>query len=204
MYNMAIMKTVPRIFIIIFLITFAVGILWLSNRNDNQITIDRNRTAVVHQVQELGRLETTSFTLEKIIEGESGGNFFQRLLSGDRILFIAHGNVIAGIDLTKLTDNDVRVNRDQVDISLPTPEIFFTNLDNSQSRVYDRTRGFLSQGNDQLESEVRRAAEEEIRKAACEADILSAANENARKQITSLLNALGFTTINISTQPGSC
>lgn len=198
------MKKLPRIFIVIFLIFVAVGILWLSNQRGNQISINRNRTAVVHQVQELGRLETTSFTIEKIIEGESGGNFFQRLLTGDKILFIAHGNVIAGIDLTKLADNDVRVSKEQVDITLPAPEIFFTNLDNQQSRVYDRTQGFLSQGNDQLETEVRQAAEEEIRNAACEADILSAANENAKKQITALLSALGFTTINITTQPGSC
>lgn len=198
------MKLIPRLAAVGVLLAIAVGVLLLSNQRGSQITIDRNRTAVVHQVQELGRLETTSYTIEKIIEGESGGNFFQRLLTGDKILFIAHGEAIAGIDLTKLSESDVKVSREQVDITLPAPEIFFTNLDNQQSRVYDRTQGFLSQGNDQLETEVRQAAEEEIRSAACEADILAAANENARKQISSLLNALGFTTINITTQPGSC
>ena len=198
------MRLVPKLLVIGILIAVAVVILWLSNSRGNQITIDRGRTAVVHQIQELGRLETTSYTIEKIIEGESAGNFFQRLLTGDRILFVAHGEVIAGIDLTKISENDVRVNREQVDITLPAPEIFFTNLDNQQSRVYDRSQGFLSQGNDQLETEVRQAAEESIRQAACEADILSSANENARKQISALLNALGFTTINITTQPGSC
>lgn len=198
------MRLLPKIMLVGILILIAVVVLWISNRSGNQITIDRNRTAVVHQVQELGRLETTSYTIEKIIEGESGGNFFQRLLTGDRILFIAHGEVISGIDLTKLSETEVSVNDEQIDMTLPAPEIFFTNLDNQQSKVYDRSRGLLSQGNDQLETEVRQAAEQEIRNAACEANILAAANENARKQITSLLTALGFTTINVTTQPGSC
>lgn len=201
---MSIMKLIPKLALVAVIILIAIAVLFFSNRNSNSISIDRNRTAVVHQVQVLGRLETTSYTIEKIIEGESGGNFFQRLLTGDRILFIAHGEVIGGIDLTKITENDVRVSGEQVDITLPAPEIFFTNLDNQQSKVYDRSRGLLSQGNDQLETEVRQAAEEEIRSAACEADILAAANENGRKQISALLSALGFTTINITTQPGSC
>ena len=64
------------------------------------IVLDR-QPAVITQMRELGRLETASYTVEKVLEGGvDQGNDLLNLLLGDRLLFIAHGEVIAGVDLT--------------------------------------------------------------------------------------------------------
>jgi hypothetical protein len=44
--------------------------------------IDDSRTAVVTQMQSLGRLETMNYTIEKVIEAEKSGNALQDISSG--------------------------------------------------------------------------------------------------------------------------
>src|SRR3990167_10889604 len=81
-----------------------------------------NRAAVIKQIQSLSRLETASFTIEKIIdEGSTGDNVFQRLLFGDKILLIAHGQAIAGFDLSKVTDQDIQVPGKKLRVNFPPP-----------------------------------------------------------------------------------
>ncbi len=169
-----------------------------------QVNIDTSRTAVVKQMRSLARLETAVFTIEKVIDGgTTGGNIFQRLLFGDKILLIAHGQVIAGFDLSQISDNDVKIDGKNVTVKLPPPQILVATLDNTQTKVYDRSRGILNNDSD-LESQVRLAAEQSIRDAACEADILQQASDNGRKQLTALFSSLGFEAITFEIPVGEC
>ena len=151
------------------------------------------------------RLETASFTIEKIIDGgTTGSNVFQQFLFGDKILLIAYGQVIAGFDLSQITDKDIEVNGKNLKITLPKPQILVTTLDNTQTRVYDRQKGILSSGNKDLESEARQSAETSIKDAACQGDILKQAADNVRKQLITLFSTLGFSTVTIEIPNGSC
>lgn len=165
---------------------------------------DNDRAAVIKDIQELGRLETASFTIEKIIEAGTEGNNFHEILYGDRILLIAHGNVIAGIDMTKITESDIQTETSTIIVNLPAPEIFFTQIDNQQTRVYDRDQGLLSKGNKDLEAQARQQAETSIQAAACEDGILNVANESAKKQLEAFLGVVGFEEVVIQTLEGSC
>lgn len=186
--------------LVFFLITLFLFSL-LLNRVDKT---ESDRVAVVKEMRALSRLETASFTIEKIIDSESSGNVFQKLLFGDKILLIANGNVIAGIDFIGIEEKDVVVEGKKIQVSLPPPQIFLASLDNTKTKVYDRKSGLLSGGNDNLESEARATAEQSIREAACSSGILDMASDNARKQITSFLSSLGFVEITITIPQGSC
>lgn len=169
------------------------------------ITINTNRAAVIKQMRSLARLETASFTIEKVIDaGTTGGNVFQQFLFGDKILLVAHGQVIAGFDLSQLSEKDVEVNGKKLRLTLPPPQVLVSTLDNTQTKVYDRKRGLLANGNQDLESKARSAAEASIKDAACKADILNQASENARKQLTSLFTSVGFETVTITIPTGVC
>lgn len=159
---------------------------------------------VIKQLQALNRLETASFTIEKVIDSGTQGNIFQQLLFGDKILLIAHGQVIAGFDLSRLLASDIEVNGKILKIVLPPPQILVTKLDNKETRVYDRTRGLLSSGDKDLESKTRLAAEKEITKSACAGNILEEAAKNARSQLSTLFKTAGFTTVVISIPNGNC
>lgn len=167
--------------------------------------INTNRAAVIKEMRDMQRLETASFTIEKIIDGgTTGSNVFQQFLFGDKILLIAHGQVIAGFDFSQISDKDIEITGKNLRITLPRPQILVTTLDNTQTRVYDRQKGILNPGNKYLESEARQAAEASIRDAACKGDILKQASDNGRKQLTTLFSALGFSPITIEIPKGSC
>jgi len=133
---------------------------------------------IVHEVRSLARLETIQYTLEKVITAESSQGPLG-FLFGDRLLLVAHGYVIAGIDLAKLSPDDLQAKDGVLYVQLPEPEIFVATLDNSKTYVYDRDKGLLTKGNYQLETGAREAAEAEIKKSAIEDGILNTANQNA-------------------------
>lgn len=169
------------------------------------VTIDDRRAAVITQMQTLARLETTSYTVEQVIDGEKAGNAVQKALYGDKILLIAHGEVVAGVDLSKLNPNSITVtDTKSVHVVLPPSEIFSARLDNGKTRVYERDKGIFSKGDDQLETQVRQRAEQSIRTAACDDGVLTRAAQSARQDVQSLLTALQFTTIQIDAPVGQC
>jgi hypothetical protein len=162
-------------------------------------TIRTDSAAVVKRVQQLNRLETTSYTVEKVIEAGIQGNAFQDLLFGDRLLLIAHGTVIAGIDMSTLQANDVTISTDGKTLifHMPPVEIFSVMLDNSRTRVYDRQQGLLAAPNKDLESKARQVAEAEILKAACEGGMMQRATEDAQRSLEQLLSMFDFEHIEV-------
>lgn len=155
-------------------------------------TIIPDPVTIVHEVQELARLETMQYTVEKVIIAETGQGPFG-FLFGDRLLLVAHGIVIAGVDLGKLDLDDLWIDdAGQVVLQLPESEVFITSLDNEKSYVYDRDTGLLTHGDVNLEANARIAAEEEIERAALEDGILAQAQLNAENYLYRMLRSLGF------------
>jgi hypothetical protein len=158
----------------------------------NTPTIYPSSVAVVKAMRNLARLETASYTIEKVVVAEQNQDQWATLF-GDRLLLVAHGEVIAGVDLGKMQPTDVVATGDgRVYVVLPAPEIFFTNIDNKKTYVYDRDTGLLTNGNIHLESAARQAAQEQIQAAASEDGILQLAQRNGERYLEQLILALGF------------
>jgi hypothetical protein len=160
-------------------------------------TIKPDPISIVHEVRALARLETIQYSVEKVITAETGQEFLG-FLFGDRLLFVAHGTVIAGVDLDKIGVDDIEVDAaGRATLVLPPAEIFVTVLDNEKSYIYDRTKGLLTRGDIQLESAARLAAEREIERTALEDGILDQAQVNAEAYLYRLLRSLGFPDVTI-------
>lgn len=189
------------------LIIFAVlwGITTFQKITGTSSTsINVSRPAVIKQLQALNRYETASYTIEKIIDAGTSGNKFQEFFYGDRLLLIAHGQVVAGFDLSALKEDDIKLEGQTLTLNLPKPQILYTKLESDKTRVYDRNQGILNQGDKDLESKARQAAEESIKEAACTEHILDKASENARNQLSILLKSLGFQTVILNIPEASC
>jgi hypothetical protein len=154
-------------------------------------TIIPNPITIIRDVRSLARLETIQYTIEKVITAEQGQGTLG-VLFGDKLIFVAHGQVIAGVDLSKLSADDIEIKDGILFLNLPNPEIFVATLDNEKSYVYDRQTGLLTKGDINLESSARRLAEDEIEKAAVEDGILDLARQNAENYLTRLLSDLGY------------
>ena len=154
-------------------------------------TIIPDPVTIVNEVRSLARLETIQYSIEKVITAEMGqGNF--SFLFGDRLLFVAHGTVIAGVDLSRLTSQDLKLEGNVLTVQLPEPEVFIATLDNDKSYVYDRQKGLLTSGVTDLETRARQAAEKEILNASIEDGILTQAKVNAENYLTRLFKTLGY------------
>jgi hypothetical protein len=156
-----------------------------------------DQPTVVHQIQELQRLETVRYTMDKIISGEHDNAYLPKFLAGDRLLLVVHGEVVGGINLAGLQPGDVLVQGQKVSIHLPAAEVLGTRIDNAKTRVYSRDTGLFSSPDPNLESEVRQEAERQLQQAALQDGILKIAADNARSTIASMLKGLGFREVDI-------
>ena len=154
-------------------------------------TIIPDPVTIIHDVRSLARLETIQYSVEKVITAEIGQGTFD-FLFGDKLLFVAHGIVIAGIDMEKLGPESLKLEGETLYVTLPTAEVFIATLDNEKSYVYDRNTGALTHGDTNLETTARQAAEQEIYKAAMEDGILDLAQQNAEHFLEKFFDALGY------------
>ncbi len=148
---------------------------------------------VVEGIQQLDQLATVRWTESVVVTKESEGNSLQRLLTGEKVLLVATGEVEAGVDLASLGSEDVEVQGEKVTIRLPEPEILSSSLDEEKTGVYDRDQGLLRlRPDDALVEGARRDAEEEITATAQENGILDHAKNNAEESIRAFITTLGF------------
>lgn len=172
------------------------GLAWWLVRGSG-VRIDTSRPAVVHRIQQLQRLETVVYGMDKIVSGGQESRYLPKLLAGDRLLLIVYGEVTAGVDLGKIEAAQIEVGGRNILIALPPAEIFSTRIDNERTRVYSRETGLFTRPDPNLESDVRKEAERQIRQAALESAILQTAATNARTTMTTFLQGLGFDKVDV-------
>lgn len=154
-------------------------------------TVLPDPVTIIHEVRSLARLETVQYTVEKVVTAETNQGALG-FLFGDRLLFVAHGVVIAGVDLAKIGPEDLQLRDGVLYVRLPPAEIFIATLDNQKSYVYNRDTGLLTKGQVHLETAARREAERLIRQAALEDGILDTAQRNAEAYLDRFFRSLGF------------
>ena len=186
----------------ILMVVFAGAVVWLStgvglwqlveSLRGGHTLIKVDQPTVVQQIQQLQRLETVSYTMDKIISGEHENAYLPQFLAGDRLLLVVHGEVVGGINLAGLQPGDVVLQGQKALVHLPAAEILSTRIDNARTRVYSRDTGLFTSPDPNLESEVREEAERQLQQAALQDGILKIAAENARGTISGMLKGFGF------------
>lgn len=165
-------------------------------------SIDTSVPAVVEKIQRLNRLETVVYSLDTVVEGAKSNPVLPDILGGDKLLLVVHGQSIAGIDLAQLKPEDVKIDgapgSQSIHVTLPASQLFVTTLDNNHTRVYSRTTGLLVQEDQNLESDTRAKAQQQLQQAALSDGILDAARKNAQATVTVLLYSLGFQHVDVN------
>ena len=154
-------------------------------------TIIPDPVTIIREVQSLARLETIQYSMQKVITAEVNQGVFGPLF-GDRLLFVAHGYVIAGVDLAQISTEDLRLDNGVLYVNLPEAEVFVATLNNEASYIYDRNTGLFRRSDPNLETAARQAAEAEIMDGAIDDGILVLAQQNAEFFLERLFNALGY------------
>src|SRR5450432_3283822 len=172
----------------------------------SSVTLVRPMPNVLVAVQDLARLESASFHMERVIDlTDKQSRLFGLIQSEDAILLVAVANVSAGVDLQKLSSADVKADpaKKTATITLPAPEIFHAELDNSKTYVHTRRTGALATRQENLETRARQEAEHTLVDAALQAGLLNRASENARRAVEGVVRALGYEQIEVTVRPAA-
>ena len=160
----------------------------------------RSTPGVIMAIHDVAKLETTIFHVERVVEvTDAQSRLWGLVKANDVLLLVAVGDVVAGVDLAKVSAADVRANEASrtVTVRLPAPEIVSATLDERATRVYRRSTELLAARNEQLEGEARRTAEAQMRKVAIDEGILDRARVSAESTVRALLRPLGYDHVDI-------
>jgi hypothetical protein len=154
-----------------------------------------NTATLLKQVQTLSELVTVKYVMEKIVVLEDPPkNLFGQAFAGEsRVLLVAHWVVKAGVDLSQLKPADLQVSEKKIVLTLPPSQITDAYLDDKQTKIVERTTGFLRSFDKDLEQTARQNAVDDIRRAARSGGILKDAEERAQAQLRNLFKQLGYT-----------
>lgn len=165
-----------------------------SRAPTSEVRVEHAGATVVRELRSLSRLETTSLHLEKVIELKDHQKHLHGLVDADdALLFVAAGEAALGVDLSKLTDVDVRSDPASgiAYVELPAPEVLSTRFDEAHSYVHSRTTDMLARRNEGLEAAARREALAAFARAGADPRALEAAKAQAERQLRSLARAWG-------------
>ncbi|AFZ47026.1 hypothetical protein Cyast_1057 [Cyanobacterium stanieri PCC 7202] len=165
--------------------------------------VDTSRL-IVQKIQAVSELTTTVFVMDAVVPTSSNRRVGDWVIGETNLLYLARGEVRAGIDLSKMDDDDITVDGNTLIITLPSPEILDSKIDVNQSQVYDYNRGFLNLGPDvapDLQTQAQRVTLKRVIESACEADILNQANQRAILTINQLMAHSGYDSVKINTTP---
>jgi len=136
------------------------------------------------------KLQTVSVVEEK------DASWIIRLFGDNRVVLVATGEAMAGVDMTLLSEEDVIVSGTTVKLIMPPAEIFSVRLIPGESWVYDRKLNILKP-NWQLELQAQEQAERSLRNWSIDNGILGQAEEVFTARVEAFLRRLGFTDVTI-------
>ena len=183
-------------------IVLIVAIVAVRQLTDTGIAL-RSTPSVVVAVRDLARLESVEYHVERVIDlRDRQSLLFGLIKTQDAILFVAVGQVTAGVDLGDLQDGDVTVDRSKATatVRLPPARVLSTRLDNERSWVFARTTDVFAQRREDLETQARREAERTLEQSAVEGGILARARTNAERTVEALVRSLGYTTVTVTSR----
>jgi hypothetical protein len=181
------------------ILTIGAGAWYVARRMERIATAATERKeesidlgTVVTRVRDLNRLETASMHIvsESTIHQEY--QLIPNTLAGDELTLHAEGDVIAGVDLSQLRQDDVRREPDGVVVvRMPSPQLLVSRIDNRTTHVVARKTGVFRRADSGMEGRARQFAEQNIHNEAVHRAILTLAQQNAEARIAGLLHTLG-------------
>jgi len=170
------------------ILIFAVGIIagwWGTKRN---VAPQVTSQAILSALRDRGFLVTQSYIFNEVINITADSeNFWRKILWGQAIKAYGVVEVNLGVDLAKLGEDDIRVEKERVTVAVPAVEIFNSrvvgdiDLENKQGilkKIFENDDGY-----NQAVAELIKQAEADAKTP----EMLANANQKAREEIKRLV-----------------
>ena len=178
--------------LIILIVPWALLVFYVIKDNNSKKDEEKqiiNNTVVLNKIESLGKLELVKYNFKEITELEELSkkylNIFQ-LGPDSKIALISEGQAVGCIDLQKMSTNDIRLEKDTIYLTLPSPELCYYKLDLNKSRIYSLQTNPLKDERSFIDKAYKNA-ENEIKEAALNSGILIQTTENAKRMLKPFL-----------------
>ena len=185
--NRAMLISAGVALVVIFIFGAILGLIFGRMLPQGSLPQIGNTTTVIKQIQSLNELSTVRYTLEKVVILED-----VKWYGGNRVVLVASGVVKAGVDLGKMSENDVQISDGILTIKLPRAEVLDAYLKDRETQVLDRSTGLFREFDKDLEQEARKQAVGQMLIAAKKNGIIADADERAALQLQLFFGKLGF------------
>jgi hypothetical protein len=154
----------------------------------------------IQKIKSQAELSTVEYsTLTEVYNETAADGWLDGFLGNkERLLMLVYGDVEAGFDLAKLTDDNLWTDGTRVRLVLPPPEILGSSIDFERTHIvfYDNEL-LLDDNNPNLQGEALKNAKQAIEEAALREGVLDQANEYGKLYFENLLFSLGFTDVEV-------
>ncbi|UYZ67984.1 DUF4230 domain-containing protein [Moraxella bovis] len=191
-----------------------LAVFWTLKLTEEPAVSAISRDGVVTEIQKMARLNTVAFGVDTVITAQKEGNWYKLWQDEQKGLFVARGRVLAGVDLGKITADNVQVTFDpqtdpkvaphaNITVTLPPSQVFEVFLDDMQ--VYDWKTGLFGvvDNDPEILNQAQISAKAEVLKKACQGNIMTLATDNATEQIKGLFALTGATVV-VNGDVGAC
>lgn len=148
-------------------------------------------------LQQMSELATSEYVVTKIIKANDNATWYK---IGDRkILMTCKASLVAGIDLSKLTESDIHIDGENISITLPHASLIYINIKPEDIKTaYQDVSLFRDKFSSQEKNELAAQAEKQIKESADSLGIYVTAETNATLFINNFLQKEGFKNIQIN------
>lgn len=169
-------------------------------------TKERPNSVVLAELRDLSRYVAVTGRFTTIVDIEEDAPYLPDFVAGERVVFLAEGDVEAYVDFSGLDGDALEVSEDgrSVVVTLPTPEVGEPRLDLEASRVSSRDRGvvnrlddFFTTGSPTDDGQLYRRADEKLAEAADQSDLRERAETNTRQFVETLLRGAGYDEVTV-------
>jgi hypothetical protein len=177
------------------MLTLACALL-LSLQSCNKPHAEKNPLDTIIKIKDLNQLGTVEYKVSKIISGTDDLTWYK--IGNRKILFSCEATIKAGIDFSKLKEEDIRVKDKIVSLKMPKAEIIYVKIDHNNIKEEYKETGFFRNDFSNAEKDaLLKLGEESINKALPDMGMLKEAEKNATLFIKSFLRSSGFNDVTI-------
>jgi hypothetical protein len=157
--------------------------------------------ADVFEIRNIGVLATSEYTVGKVVRLKDDKEWYK---FGDRsILISCKAKIKGGVNLSKISENDIVIKGKTIQISLNQPEIVSFDMDPNHIRTeLEDINGFRMQFSQAEKNEILSLGEKSIREDILQTGILDDAERNARRFIIEFYKQLGYQDVQVIFKKG--
>lgn len=186
-------KYLWRLFILLGILFLFQKIKWLPSFSDifgsKSVKID-DTPILIKEINNLSQLVAITSFDELVMDSVKRLKSISIFLPEPtfKIVLIGRGKVMAGVDLKKLTGDDVFTSNDSVSITLPKPEILYSILNPSDFETFDETGNWSADEVTQIKIRMR----DKMIARALEQNLLKKAGERCKTILADFFKNTGF------------